>query len=91
LQVRTAHGLVLVATTHLLSPYLKAGQMNTERRIVQFKALLEKTTQAAGTDDMVLTGDFNWNEEYVAHKQHVSDTNILHRHGFTRACCYELL
>jgi hypothetical protein len=74
-QVRTAYGLVLVATTHLLSPFLQAGQMNTDRRLVQFHSLLKKTIQAAGTDDicddMVVTGDFNWNEAYVPHGQHV--------------------
>jgi hypothetical protein len=42
---------------------------------VQFHSLLKKTIQAAGTDDicddMVVTGDFNWNEAYVPHGQHV--------------------
>ena len=78
-QVRTTHGLVLVATTHLLSPHLKAGQMNTERRIVQFKALLEKTIKAAGADDMVVTGDFNWNEQYVPH----APTRLHYTHSYS--------
>jgi hypothetical protein len=66
-QVQTAHGGVLVANTHLVSPHLREGNMQTASRSLMFNTLIKKVTQLAGLDgDFLILGDMNWNDEKCA-------------------------